>query len=84
MILAIVLLLFLPEVGLLSLFRQRGELKELRRETEQLLLTNQSIQKENERLQNDPLHLEDIARRDHKLLKPNEEVFDFSNEDEDK
>lgn len=71
-------LLFAPNQGVVSLLRQRSELKELQAETERLRIQNEKLAAELERLQNDPEYLEEIARKDFGLLKKNEKVYDFS------
>jgi cell division protein FtsB len=70
--------LFAPGKGVVSLLRQRSELKELQVETERLRVQNEHLQAEVERLQKDPEYLEEVARRDYGLLKKNERVYDFS------
>ena len=81
---AVLWLLFAPGYGLVSLLGQRSELKRLQDETEALAVENKNLAEEVERLKDDPKYLEDIARKDYGLLKPNERVYDFSDPDKEK
>ncbi len=71
-------MLFAPNQGVVSLLRQRSELKELQAEKERLRLENEKLTAELEQLRNDPEYLEEIARKDFGLLKKNERIYDFS------
>lgn len=71
-------LLFAPGTGVLSLFRQRAELQNLKVKNTELAQENKELQEEVERLLNDPAYLEEIARREYGLLKKNEYIYDFS------
>lgn len=79
-ILVVVLLwlLFSPGSGIVTLISKRSELKELRQENLLLEQENIWLQAEIDRLQNDSVYLEEIARKDYGLLKKNEQVYDFS------
>lgn len=57
---------------------KRSELKKLELQTAQIEEENSKLQKDIDRLHNDPEYLERIAREEHGLLKKNERVFDFS------
>lgn len=76
--LAVLWVLFAPDQGVVSLIRERSQLKELQAETERLRSQNEKLTAELERLQNDPEYLEEIARKDFGLLRENERVYDFS------
>jgi cell division protein FtsB len=76
--LALLWLLFAPGVGGLAWWSKRAELRQLQEETAQLARDNAQLEADIERLQNDPAFLEEVARREHQLLRKNEQVFDFS------
>lgn len=71
-------LVFAPGNGLLSLYSQRRELQTLQAERDHLIQENNHLQAEIDKMKNDPAHLEEVARRNFGLLKPNERVYDFS------
>lgn len=70
--------LFSPGSGLLAIWRKRQELHDLNQQNQQLEASNAQLQQEIDKLQNDPAYLEEIARREHNLLKKNERVFEFA------
>ena len=80
-LLAAAWLVFAPDDGLLSLYSQRQELKMLQAERDNLIEENIQLQAEIDKMKNDPAHLEEVARRNFGLLKPNERVYDFSRPD---
>ncbi len=69
---------FAPGSGLLAIWRKRSELRSLTEQNTQLEATNSHLQQEIDKLQNDPGYLEEVARREHNLLKKNERVFEFA------
>ena len=71
-------ILFAPGTGVYSLLKLRNQALELEKQTQQLLETNEALRAEIDRLKNDPVYLEQIAREKYGLLKKNERVFDFS------
>jgi cell division protein FtsB len=71
-------ILFAPGSGVVTLLGKRTELKKLQQETAEVEQQIEVLQKDIDRLQNDPAYLEDIARREYDLLKRNEKVYDFS------
>jgi cell division protein FtsB len=71
-------LLFAPGAGIFSWWTKRSELSTLEGETSQLEAANTLLQKDIDRLANDPAYLEELARKEHHLLRKNEQVFDFS------
>jgi len=71
-------LLFFPGSGLLTIFSKREEVQALQAETEHLEKDNAHLQEGIDKMKNDPAHLEEVARRDFGLLKPNERVYDFA------
>ena len=77
-IMAFVWLIFAPHSGVWALIRQHARLKALERNTSKLEQDNKKLQKEIDRLRNDPAYLEEVARREHGLLKKNEYIYDFS------
>jgi cell division protein FtsB len=69
---------FAPGSGLLALWKKRVEVQILEEQNRQLEATNAQLQQEIDKLQNDPAYLEEVARRQHNLLKKNERVFEFA------
>lgn len=74
---ALVWITFLPGSGLWALWKKRAELKTLQQQTVALDRENAQLQEDIDRLQNDPAYLEEIARKQHNLLRKNERVFEF-------
>lgn len=77
-------LIFFPGSGVLSIYSKREEMKTLQAEAEHLERDNAHLQEGIDKMKNDPAHLEEVARRDFGLLKPNERVYDFSKSKSDK
>jgi len=75
---ALLWLLFAPQSGVMALLQKRSAVKSLEAESEAIAQENKQLQAEIERLQNDTNYLEEVARRDYDMLKPNERVYDFS------
>ncbi len=71
-------LVFVPNMGVIALYRQNSELKQLVSEKERLRQENDKLRQEIERIQNDVEYFEKLAREKHNLLKKNEILFDFS------
>ena len=71
-------ILFAPGTGVYSLMKLRNQSLELEKQTQQLIETNEALRAEIDRLKNDPVYLEQIAREKYGMLKKNERVFDFS------
>jgi len=71
-------LLYAPGTGVYSLLKMRSKVATLETETRELVQSNEKLQAEIERLKNDPVYLEEIAREKYGLIKKNEQVFDFS------
>ena len=71
-------ILFAPGTGVYSLLKLRNQAIELENQTKELLEVNESLRAEIDRLKNDPVYLELIAREKYGMLKKNERVFDFS------
>ncbi|MFW2367510.1 MAG: FtsB family cell division protein [Desulforhopalus sp.] len=78
LVLALLWILFAPGSGVVAYLSKRSELKELERQTALIEQKNSELQKDIDKLHNDPEYLERIARKEHGLLKKNERVFDFS------
>lgn len=78
LLLLLVWVFFSPGSGVVAIWRKRAELRSLEEQNQQLETANAQLQKEIDKLQNDPAYLEDIARREHNLLKKNERVFEFA------
>lgn len=79
-LIALLWLVFAPGRGLFSLSRQRSELAELEAKKEILLQENAKMSRDIDRLQNDKVYLEQVAREEYGMLKKNEIVFDFGKE----
>lgn len=75
---ALVWLLVAPGTGVYSLLKQRRRTAELEKQTEELVLRNEQLRAEIDRLEHDRAYLEQVAREKYGLLKKNERVFDFS------
>lgn len=78
LVIALLWVIFAPGSGLVTLINKRSEMKKLQEETTQIEHQIGELQKEIDRLHNDPGYLEEVARKDFGLLKKNEKVFDFS------
>ncbi len=76
-------LLFAPGTGVYSLLKMRSKVASLETETSELVQNNEKLQEEIERLKNDLVYLEEIAREKYGLIKQNETVFDFSRPQKD-
>ncbi|MFH0783258.1 MAG: septum formation initiator family protein [Pseudomonadota bacterium] len=77
-VLALFWVIFSPGSGLLAIWRKRSELRNLEQQNVLIEERNIQLQSEIDKLQNDPAYLEDVARREHNLLKKNEKVFEFA------
>lgn len=77
------ILLFAPGAGLLSLSGKRSELARIEMETSRTEEQNQGLEEDIDSLLNDPEFLEEVARKDHQLLRKNEKVYDFSKEQQE-
>lgn len=75
---ALLWVLFSPQTGLYSFFKQKGQLERLQQKTVELQQQNEVLKKDIERLKNDPEYLENFAREKHGMMKKNERVYDFS------
>ncbi len=76
-VVALLWIILLPGSGLLALWKKRAELKSLQQQTVVLDRENAQLQEDIDRLQNDPAYLEEVARKQHNLLRKNERVFEF-------
>lgn len=75
---ALALWLLVGPYGLWQYGMVSRQLSELKEENHSLEARNRQLQEEIERLQHDPAYIEEVARREHGLLKENEILFDFS------
>jgi cell division protein FtsB len=75
---ALAWIILAPRSGILAYLQQRSELRELREKTVFLEQSNEKLKEEVSRLRDDPAYLEEVARREHGLLKKNEYIYDFS------
>ena len=70
-------IIFSP-VGLKQAFEANRQLRQVKTENESLQQENLALRKEIDRLKkNDPAYLEEIARKEHGLVKKNELIFEF-------
>jgi len=83
-VLSLLWIVFAPGSGIVTYMTKRSQLIKLEQETAQIRKKSSNLEKDIEKLQNDPEYLERIARKEHGLLKKNERVFDFSREKVDK
>ena len=77
-LLALLWITFSPRAGIVAIWRKHLELKNIQQQNIVLEEENVQLQKGIDKLQNDPAHLEDVARREYNLLKRNERVFEFA------
>jgi len=78
LVVALAWIILAPRSGILAYLQQRSELRELREKTVFLEQSNEKLREEVDRLRDDPAYLEEVARREHGLLKKNEYIYDFS------
>ncbi len=83
-IVAVSWLLFAPEMGLISMHRERSRLEALQQQKNSLEQENAALRQEIERIENDIEYFEKIAREKHGLLKKNEILFDFGEDSKKK
>ncbi len=84
LVIALMWIIFAPGSGIMTLMNKRSELERLQQETAQIEQQIGSLQKEIDRLHDDPAYLEKVARKDFDLLKKNEKVYDFSTPESEK
>ena len=78
---ALLWIIFSPQTGVYGFLKQKKQLEHLQQKTVELQEENDDLSKKIDRLLNDPLYLEKVAREKHGLLKKNERVYDFSEEE---
>lgn len=77
LVIAFLLLLFMPGRSLMSYRNMQHRISVLSRENERLQERNRVLVEELERLQSDEAYLEELARKKYGLLKENESVYEF-------
>lgn len=77
-ILFLLLVFFLPGKGLFFLRQQKRKIEAINAEKQRMEEQNAELEKEVTRLKTDMRYLEDVARRQHGLLRKEEQVFEFS------
>lgn len=77
-VLALLWVIFAPGAGVVSLVRKKMEQHQLEAQIARIKEQNVKLQNDIERLQTDPVFLEQHARDEGEMLKKNERVFDFS------
>jgi cell division protein FtsB len=75
--LLVLLWLTLSPWGVVSFFRLRHDLAEMRTGNRELTETNRALEKEIDRLKNDRAYLEKVAREQYGLLKKNEVIYQY-------
>jgi cell division protein FtsB len=63
--------------GALKYYEVANELNEILAQNEQLRETNTALQQEINKLKNDPVYLEEVAREEFGLIKKNEVIYEF-------
>lgn len=81
LVVALAWLLFAPGMGLISVQQERSRLEALRQQQKDLEEQNASLQEEIEKIESDIEYFERLAREKHGLLKKNEVLFDFGEEE---
>ncbi len=69
------------ERGLLRIYHLSKDKREMEKRVEELKAENDRLKREIEALQSDRRYLESIARRDFGLVRPNEIIYQFPNQD---
>ena len=70
-------IVFVPDSGILDMFRSRQKLEKLQAENIKLEQENKVLQEEIDKLQNDPAYIEEKARKEYGMLKENEVLYIF-------
>lgn len=70
-------IVFAPSKGIYALHKAKKEIFRLQEENKKLAAQNKELQKEINRLQDDPAYLEEKARKDYGMLKKNEMLYIF-------
>lgn len=78
LVLFLLMVFFLPGKGLFFLRRQKLKIAAMNAEKQEMEEQNSLLRDEVARLKTDVRYLEEVARRQHGLLKEGEQVFDFS------
>jgi cell division protein FtsB len=78
LVIAVLWIFFAPGAGIITLLTKRSELTALEQDKVRIEQHIQTLQEDIDRLNNDLSYLEEIARKEHGLLKKNEKVYDFS------
>ncbi|MDJ0624272.1 MAG: septum formation initiator family protein [Desulfocapsaceae bacterium] len=79
-VLALSWLLFAPEMGFITVQKERSRLEALRQQKQELEQQNAALQQEIDKIYSDIEYFERLAREKHGLLKKNEMLFDFGEE----
>jgi len=78
LVIALLWIIFVPGSGIVTLVSKRSVLTKLQQDKVQIEQHIHTLQEDIDRLNNDLSYLEEIARKEHGLLKKNEKVYDFS------
>ena len=81
---AVTWLLFAPDMGIISMQKERARLEELHQQKARLEKENAALREEIERIESDIEYFERIAREKHGLIRKNEILFDFDKGDDKK
>ncbi len=78
LVIALLWIILAPGSGVVTLVSKRSELTKLEQDKVRVEQHIHTLQEDIDRLNNDLFYLEEIARKEHGLLKKNEKVYDFS------
>lgn len=81
-VIAFLWLLFAPGMGLVSIYQEHSRLETLRQQKMSLEQQNAALQQEIDKINSDIEYFERLAREKHGLLKKNETLFNFGENDE--
>lgn len=77
-------LIFAPDMGFISWYRRQQTIDQLHQQKAMLEKENEELRNEIEKIENDIDYFEKLAREKHGLLKKNEIIFDFNENDKKK
>lgn len=80
---ALLLVIILGDNGMLELSRLQATRKQLAESNETLTRENMRLYRNIDRLQNDPVFVENVARRELGMIRSDEVIFKFRSETED-
>ena len=72
-------IMFIDTYSFIAYLSSSDRLKKLTTSNERLMTQNSQLELEIEKLKNDPLHIESIARKNYSMVKQGETVYIFRN-----